>query len=104
MVKIQLETGYLDVKEGADFPLNFGVAEIRDLTKRSGTFSKSITLVGSKNNHDLLNHYYDVNIEAGTFNINTLTKCTVLQNDIPILSDASLQLTAVNKTSMECRR
>jgi hypothetical protein len=71
MVKIQLETGYLDVKEGADFPLNFGVAEIRDLTKRSGTFSKSITLVGSKNNHDLLNHYYDVNIEAGTFNINT---------------------------------
>jgi hypothetical protein len=97
MVKIQLETGYLDVKEGADFPLNFGVAEIRDLTKRSGTFSKSITLVGSKNNHDLLNHYYDVNIEAGTFNINTLTKCTVLQNDIPILSDASLQLTAVNK-------
>jgi hypothetical protein len=32
MVKIQLETGYLDVKEGADFPLNFGVAEIRDLT------------------------------------------------------------------------
>jgi hypothetical protein len=97
MVKIQLETGYLDVKDGADFPLNFGVAEIRDLTKRSGTFSKSITLVGSKNNHDLLNHYYDVNIEAGTFNINTLTKCTVLQNDIPILSDASLQLTAVNK-------
>ena len=97
MVKIQLETGYLDVKEGADFPLNFGVAEIRDLTKRSGTFSKSITLVGSKNNHDLLSHYYDVNIEAGTFNINTLTKCTVLQNDIPILSDAYLQLTAVNK-------
>jgi hypothetical protein len=45
MVKIQLETGYLDVKDGADFPLNFGVAEIRDLTKRSGTFSKSITLV-----------------------------------------------------------
>jgi hypothetical protein len=97
MVKIQLETGYLDVKDGLDFPLNFGVAEIRDLSKRSGAFSKSITLVGSKNNHDLLNHYYDVNIEAGTFNINTLTKCTVLQNDIPILSDAYLQLTSVNK-------
>ena len=96
-VRIQLATGYLDVKENTAFPLNFGVADIRDISKKAGAFSKTITLVGTKNNHDLLNHYYDVNILAGTFDINTLTKCTVVQNGIPILSDANIQLISVNK-------
>ena len=97
MVRIQLENGFLDVKEGTVFPLNFAVGDIRDLTKRSGAFSKTITLVGSKNNHELLNHYYDVNISAGTFDINALTKCSVIQNNVPIMEDALLQLLSVNK-------
>jgi hypothetical protein len=97
MVRIQLENGFLDVKEGTVFPLNFAVGDIRDLTKRSGAFSKTITLVGSKNNHELLNHYYDVNIQAGTFDINALTKCSVIQNNVPIMEDALLQLLSVNK-------
>ena len=97
MVKIQLETGYLEVKEGTVFPLNIGVADIRDISQRSGTFSKTITLVGSKGNHDLLNHYYDVNIVAGTFDINVLTLCSVIQNGLVIVEDAYLQLISVNK-------
>ena len=97
MVRIQLENGFLDVKEGTVFPLNFAVGDIRDLTKRSGAFSKTITLVGSKNNNELLNHYYDVNIQAGTFDINALTKCSVIQNNVPIMEDALLQLLSVNK-------
>jgi hypothetical protein len=100
MVRIQLSNGYLDVKEGTAFPLNFSIGDIRDLTKRTGTFSKTITLVGSKNNHNLLGHHYDVNIQEGTFNINTITKCTVLQNDIPIMEDALLQLVNVRKSQM----
>ncbi len=88
-VRIQLETGYLDVKEGTAFPLNFGVADIRDVSKRSGAFSKTITLTGTANNHNLLNHYYDVNIQAGTFNINTLTRCSVIQNGLPVLESVS---------------
>lgn len=97
MVKIQIGTGYLETKEGTAFPLNFQVGDIRDISLRKGSFSKTITLTGSKNNNDLLNHYYDVNIQAGTFNINTLTKCSVIQNGIPILEDALLQLISVTK-------
>lgn len=100
MVRIQLSNGYLDVKEGTSFPLNFSIGDIRDLTKRTGTFSKTITLVGNKNNHNLLGHHYDVNIQEGTFNINTITKCTVLQNDVPIMEDALLQLVNVRKMQM----
>jgi hypothetical protein len=98
MVRIQLENGFLDAKEGTVFPLNFAVGDIRDFTKRTGTFSKTITLVGNKNNNDLLNHYYDVNIQAGTFDINALTQCAVIQNGVPILEDALLQLLSVKKS------
>lgn len=97
MVKIQIGTGYLETKEGTAFPLNFQVGDIRDISLRKGSFSKTITLTGSKNNNDLLNHYYDVNIQAGTFNINKLTKCAVIQNGIPIVEDALLQLVSVTK-------
>jgi hypothetical protein len=97
MVKIVLNTGVLDVAENVGFPITFNIGDIRDLSSRKGTFSKSIVLEGTKNNHELLGHYYDVNIQAGTFNINALTKCQVIQNGVPILDDALLQLVSVNK-------
>jgi len=100
MVKIQLATGFLDVKEGTAFPLNFQAGDIRDISQRKGNFSKTITLTGSKNNNNLLNHYYDVNIVEGTFNINALTTCAVIQDGIPIMEDCSLQLTGVVKTQL----
>lgn len=98
MVKIVLPSGVLDVRPDVNFPLTFSVAEIRDITKRTGTFSKTIVLPSTDNNNQLLNHYYDVNIDAGTFDITKITKCQVLQNDVVILEDAILQLISVNKT------
>lgn len=97
MVKIVLQSGVLDVRDDVNFPLTFSVGEIRDITKRTGTFSKTIVLPATDNNNQLLNHYYDVNIQAGTFDITQLTRCQVLQNDVIILEDAILQLIAVNK-------
>lgn len=97
MVKIVLQSGLLDVRDDVNFPLTFSVGEIRDITKRTGTFSKTIVLPATDNNNQLLNHYYDVNIQAGTFDITQLTRCQVLQNDVIILEDAILQLIAVNK-------
>jgi len=97
MVKIVLSTGELDVAESISVPITFNIGDIRDLTSRKGTFSKTVVLDGTKNNNELLGHYYDVNIQAGTFNINTLTKCQVIQNGVPILDEALLQLVSVNK-------
>jgi len=97
MVSIQLENGFIDIKEGSNFPLNFASGDVRDLTTKKGSNSKTLTAIGSKNNNDLLNHYYDVNIVAGTFDINALTKCSVIQDGIPIMEDCYLQLLSVNK-------
>jgi hypothetical protein len=98
MVKIVLDTGVLDVSSNIVFPITFSIGDIRDISARKGTFSKTITLEGTKNNNDLLGNYYDVNIQAGTFNINALTKCQVIQNGVPVLDDALLQLVSVNKS------
>jgi hypothetical protein len=100
IVKIILETGILEVRQDVAFPLNFSVGDIRDISKRSGTFSKTIVLAGTDNNNQLLNHYYDVNIEAGTFDVSKLTKCQVVQNNVVILDNALLQLVNVNKQQL----
>jgi hypothetical protein len=80
--------------------LTFQVGDIRDISQRKGNFSKTIVLVGSKNNNNLLNHYYDVNIQAGTFDINAVTTCSVIQDGIPVMENASLQLTAIKKVQL----
>jgi hypothetical protein len=97
MVKIQIAGGYLEPVEGTNIPLNFSVQDIRDISAKSGAFSKSIELTGSRNNLELLGHLYEVNIEDATFNINTLTECSVIQNGITVVERAYLQLLSVNK-------
>lgn len=95
MVKIQLiepQVGYLDVNENTVFPLNFSVGDIRDLSKRSGTFSKTIQLPSTNNNNLLLNTYFDVNVVAGTFDVTLKQKCIVIQNGVAILDNCYLQL------------
>jgi len=101
ITKIQLIgslQGYLDVSAAVPVPMTYSVADIRDISKRTGAFSKAIKLPNTKNNSRLLNHYFDCNVQAGTFNINKLQQCILLQNNIPITQNAYVQLVNVKKT------
>jgi len=89
--------GYLDLGNDTVLPLTYSISEIRDLSKKKGTVAKSIVLPASKNNTRLLNYYFDVNIVAGTFNVNKLQYCNVIQNGITILENALIQLVSINK-------
>ncbi|MHC5059359.1 MAG: hypothetical protein ACYTKD_32305, partial [Planctomycetota bacterium] len=53
---------------------------------------------GDDENNNLLNHYYDVNIQAGTFDVNKLQECQIIQNGIVILDNAYMQLVEVIKS------
>ena len=90
--------GYLDVEPNTAFPLTFSISEIRDISKRKGTTSKSITLPRNKNNNILLNNYYDVNIvpSGATFDINKVQNVNIIQNGVSILENAVMQLASVN--------
>lgn len=88
--------GYLDTDKDTQVPLTFSISDIKDISKRKGTFSKSIVLPGTKNNNILLNNYFDVNIVSGTFNINKIVNCAIIQDGITILDNAIMQLVSVN--------
>lgn len=96
---IQLnDLGYLDVKDEVNVPLNFSIAEIQDISKRQGGFSKTIKLAGTSNNNNLLGHLFDVNIADASFNINVKQRCQIIQNGVSVF-DGYLQLLNVNKLS-----
>jgi len=107
MIRIQLlgqNAGYLDVIEDSVFALNLAVADIKDITKRTGSFSKTILLPGTKNNNRLLNDYFEVNVIDGTFSINKVQRCLLLEDNVPIFNNMILQLISVKKeqaTNME---
>ena len=89
--------GYLDLKEDVPAPVTYAIGDIRDITKRTGTFSKTLTLPGTKRNNELLNYYFDINIKAGTFDVNKIQQCILLQDNVPITKNSFLQLTGVRK-------
>lgn len=100
VTRIQLlgtTTGYLDVEENVVVPINISIGDIKDISKRTGTYSKTIKLPGTKNNNSLLNDYFEVNIVDGTFNVNKIQECILLQNNIPVVENAYLQLVSVLK-------
>jgi hypothetical protein len=99
-VQIQLldtNAGYLDVLGDTAVPITFSVSDIRDITSRSGTWSKTIQLAGTKNNAKMLNHYFDINVQAGTFDVNKKQRCNIIQNGVVIMSEAYMQLTNIVK-------
>lgn len=99
ITKIQLGSiGYLDIDENISIPLNFSVAEIQDISKRQGGYSKTIKLPGTKNNNILLGQLFNVNIYDASFNQNLKSECTVLQNGVPVFN-GYLQLLNVVKNS-----
>lgn len=86
MTQIQLDTGFLDIPEGVDFPITISFLDIKD-GSRSGGFSKTIEIDATPNNSKLLGYYFDVDLEGSdTFNRNTKTKATVIQQGSEVFS------------------
>jgi hypothetical protein len=97
--RIQLgDKGYLDLKQELSVPLNFSIAEIQDISKRQGGYSKTITLPGNNNNNNVLSNLFDVNIVDASFDINVKQRCQIIQNGLSVF-DGYLQLLNVNKLS-----
>lgn len=57
--------GEIEVSDQGDFPLalSMSVSDLRDITKRSGTYSKTFSVPASKSNNRVLNYLYNANID-----------------------------------------
>lgn len=90
---------FLDVAENVVVPLNFGVSDVRDFTSKTGSFSKSIKIAGTKHNNQVFDHIFDVNNVTLDFNINTKQQCLIEQDGEVVLDNAIMQLIDVQKVS-----
>ena len=56
----------VDLFEDIPVPLNLTVVDIREPQKRTGSWSKTVTIPGSKTNNKLFTNFFDVNLEVQT--------------------------------------
>lgn len=95
--RIELGTsGDIELFEDISTPLNFTIADIRTPETRQGSYSKTISIPGSKQNNKLLGHIFDINIGDCTFNPKIKTPARLYINDIPQLT-GYMQLLKIKK-------
>jgi hypothetical protein len=94
------DKGYLDTFNDIQVPLNFSLADVSDISTRNSSFSKTIVLPGSKNNHRLLGELFEINLNFidADFQINRKIEAVIYQNDVPVIS-GYFKLLKVNKLS-----
>ena len=92
--------GYLDVVQDIPVPLNLSLAEVKDISKRNSSFSKTIILPGTRNNNEKLGLIFDINVAFNdcTFKINRKVEAVIFQNGQPVLS-GWFKLININKIS-----
>jgi hypothetical protein len=96
MVREQLIINGVDVPlEGSLNPaLTYSIQDIKRLDKRKSTYSKTVTLPGSKILNDLFNFIFEINID-GTFNPNLKADAVYLVDSQTILN-GFIRLNAVH--------
>ena len=93
---IELDNGVLEVSKVVGIPQQYSVGEIQSPEKRSGNYSKTVILPGTKNNNILLGNLFDVNEDFTFFNPNIKTPARVV-TDSTVTLDGYLQLVSIDK-------
>jgi hypothetical protein len=84
MTRIQLETGFIDLPIGTDFPIDLSFAEITKSGARTGGASRSLEVDGTENNTIILGALFDIDLSNDTFNRNKKTIASVIQNGVEV--------------------
>jgi hypothetical protein len=87
----------LDLMEDFDIELTYTIQDAQDITRRSGTYSKTITLPSTTRNDNAFRHAYNVQSFVGGFTPNKRIDCAVWGDGVQIFS-GSMQLMAMRVT------
>ena len=91
---IYTNEGTLDIYEGVNYPFNYAIGDVRDITKRNIDFSKTIKIPATKNNNKFFEYFFNVNVQSGSFDINQKEFIRVEENG-NIVFEGFLQLLSV---------
>ena len=94
------DTSYskLDLYDTISLPITYSIADIRQPDQRQGTFTKTISLPGTKQNNHLFNHIFRVNkvtYLSNDFNPALKASCLILEDSIEIFK-GSLKLNDIS--------
>ena len=87
----------LDLMEGFDIELTYSIQDAQDITRRSGTYSKTITLPSTTRNDNAFRHAYNVQSFVGGFTPNKRINCAVWSDGVQVFS-GTMQLMAMRVT------
>ncbi len=88
----------LDLYENISLPITYSIADIRYPEQRQGTFTKTISLPGTKQNNHLFNHIFRVNkvtYLSNDFNASLKASCLILEDSVEIFK-GSLKLNDIS--------
>jgi hypothetical protein len=88
--------GYLELANEFPVPLTYNIADVKDISSKNGSYSKTIKLPATKINNELLGNLFNINIEDSTFDINRKVECIIVANDIVVM-DGYFKLVSVDK-------
>jgi hypothetical protein len=87
----------LDLMEGFDIELTFSIQDAQDITRRSGTYSKTVTLPSTTRNDNAFRHAYNVQSFVGGFTPNKRIDCAVWSDGVQVFS-GTMQMMAMRVT------
>jgi len=74
----------LDILKDIPISLNYSIADVREPNKRNASFSKTIMLPGNKNNNNILEHSYEIDLVGG-FNPNLKLDVNLLEDGVTVI-------------------
>lgn len=88
----------LDVADKLDIALTLTIQDVQDVTKRRGSFSKTINLPSTDKNDACFGFAYNVQSFIGGFNPNKRIRCALWDDGVQTFN-GTLQLLAISKTN-----
>lgn len=92
----------VDTESDIDVALTFSIQDIQDPTKRRGTFSKTVTLPGTSNNHALFGHAYNLQSYFSGFDPTRRIRCSLWVDGIQVFTGI-MQLLKIKKSGQDVR-
>lgn len=92
----------LDLTPDLSFPISYLISTVEDISATKGGISKTIVLPDTPNNRELLGYLTDLSVDLGynyfsgfsnSYNPNLKVPCVVLEDSIPISTNACIQIT-----------
>lgn len=91
----------IDIYDNVNIPITYSIDDLKNPSRRNTSFSKTITIPGTKNNNNIFNEIYEIGSES-LFNANKKCGCVVYEDGIQVFKGSMCldEITRINKSGI----